>query len=647
MYNQKPYEEKSENKQLAEYIENFKKKYFESSGFKKYRRKCERVMALVNQEFSPGEQTTRFGLKLGITRATHDSMLDAFEDIFDTDIWIRTKPRIEVDAVREEARRIEYYGNNMLYGINYQRHVINRCLFIPVFGWSIATSEYHYAMGNVVKPKAETEYEGGFIWEEGMDAIQDGVKCEIIHTFNWFGDPNQNIFNQKCQGYIKRWELSDVMSAKGKIKTTYAKDENGEDLLDELGQPVIEKEEPLYNMNALKELEKKMTKGETTSDDNYYTGMNKANDEGTGYCDVTYYIGKISGCKGFEDDPNTYVIECYEGNILRMYEHPVDNPEYYPITHAQTHPQINCVFPRSPLDAIVPHSRVNDMLCNMALDGVSQSMSRTMLFDESDFINPEVLKQPQGALNLLYLRTAKGGNFTLPRIIEDNRSGALSDLNDFVKFMDYDRQRSGGSTDQELGIGSGGANTATQARILASQLSRSTRAMVRRIVRDALIPEMKRCLLLSLMHSDPQEKVNYSENGEEYTLTPDMMRSYLERTDIVINDNIIRDRDLDAVERMEFFQASMQFSQHLMTPKYGMMAIRELGKEKGVPKDVLDRIFPEPSMGELQQQPGQPQAQGQGQTPQGGAEDVQADPDMVNELAEMIRNGQTPIAPPM
>lgn len=101
----------------------------------------------------------------------------------------------------------------------------------------------------------------------------------------------------------------------------------------------------------------------------------------------------------------------------------------------------------------------------------------------------------------------------------------------------------------------------------------------------------------------------YSEEGNEIELTPQMMLAYLENSIIEIDDNIIRDRNMDAVERMEFFELVMNLTQKFQDPHYGVMVARAVGREKGVPQDVIDEFLPKPDMSEVTQ-PQQPQMPG-------------------------------------
>ena len=588
-YNTKPYKEDERHVKVAQFVDSFKKKYFDNSEFKRYKNKCNRVLDLIDQKWGQDEMVSRYGLKFAVTRASHDSQIDAMEEVFDTNDWVRAKPLIETKEVREESERLQYYTNNLLHGARYREHIKDRVAYIPAYGWSITFTEYFYAMGKKIKAQAKENYEGSLPWDTMMDAVMDGVKPTCIHPYNWFGDPNKGMRNQNNQGFIKRWQISDVVSAMGKK----ASDETS-----------------LYNEKALEKMKTKLSGGESVGDSNYHESENTKEDENNAsYIDVSYYIGRLNGCDGYYGDPNTYVIECFDDCVLRIYEHPVDDPQYYPISHGQTNPRIDVPFPRTPLDAIIPHALSMDMLANRGLEVAVDSQASWVVLDEDDWLNPETLKQPQGVINMLYLKAGRGGRYTKPQAVETNNTGALRDTDTMLNLLDFDRQRGGGSTDQELGIGGGGASTATQARILASQLSRSTRGRVRRLVQRGILPEIRYMLLLSLMHSSPEEKLMYSEEGNEIELTPQMMLAYLENSIIEIDDNIIRDRNMDAVERMEFFELVMNLTQKFQDPHYGVMVARAVGREKGVPQDVIDEFLPKPDMSEVTQ-PQQPQMPG-------------------------------------
>lgn len=583
------WEESEADKKIISFVKGFKKSYHDSSQFKEYKKRCEKTRSLVDQEWKEGEQKTKYGMKLGSTRAAHDNIIDSTEDVLDVDEWLRLRPKIKGEEMQNVANDLEDFGNNMLDSINYGAIVQDRLSFIPIYGWSVSFSEFVYNEGYSMKPQADTQEANGISWTREHDTILSEPKPRVIHPYNWFGELNKRVFDQNMQGFTMRWYARDFVQAKAK------KDGEGR---------------PLYNIKALDFCLKLLKKGKNEKDDDHFNGEADSfglesgeihKEDQMPFIDVTLFMGPLSGVEGFYHDSNTYIIVCTQKMLLRKKEHPIDG--YTPFNHIQPFPRNRGPVPRTPLDVVIPHGRINDMMINLGLENTIDGMIRRWIFNERSFLNPEAFKNPKGLNVILY---AASGDFFEPRLLDNKNTSLRGDFESFRQIMDWDAQRSGvGRTDMEAGMqGKTAKKTATEAQAIFSQINKRTRAMIKRIMKRSIVPEMKYLIILAMQHYSPEQMSFLNRDGEDRTIDANMAGIFLKNLAIRVNDSITRNRELDAVNYMEFFTLAFKVLPLLQQPEYAIKALRRLAREKNI--KGVDDFIPEPEIPQALPQGGQP-----------------------------------------
>lgn len=571
--------DKKHHARIVAYVNARKSEYFGSPEYKTYINRVNATKKLINQDTS--DMATRFKMRHAITRAGHDNLVDSLDDLFDVDDLVSCMP--EGNQSKQMATDWQNYTNKLLRSIHHQQHLSDRFLYLPDYGWSIAHDFYQFSDGWQVKAQAKPilPQMEGFNFEMQEDVYLDRPASEIIRNEHWFGDANSGR-DQRFQGTLKRWYLKDVYSAK------LRKDKAGN---------------PLYNLPELEKLCNLMAKGHQDADEFYKA---KESTDGAGkdvefkgdknrgpYVDVIRFHGPLNDIADAElsQDPNEYYVECTRSCLLRWQENPRDRFTTY--THARSHPYRNTPFSRSYLDSMKADQQFSDFLVCMAAESITDNLTKHWAYWEEDMLDPGDFTSPKGLNAFLILQ----GEGRLPQVVGEQRSGAFSDVKDLLTIFDRDRQRAG-STDQEQGVQGGTQDkTATAARLLASATSKKIRAMVKRVCGQAVIPQVKNLVMLSLVHGKPENLKAIAADGSESRLTGEhlkwFMRAFQTDTMITVHDTITRDRNEEAMRLTAFMQLASQMQQ--VIPPDAMAKVLRLAADMGgIKQTVIDDIIPPP-----------------------------------------------------
>jgi hypothetical protein len=566
-------------RKIVEFVNEKKNEYFKAPEYAAYMERVRLSKLLINQD--PAGLETRFKVRHSLMRAGYDNLVDSLDDLFDVDDLVIC--RADSKETEDFAGDWQLYLNRLLRSIKYQEHLSERFLYLPDYGWSIAHDSYRFSDGWVVKPQVDSRIPGLDAFDFGMeeDVYMDRPEAEVVRPDQWFGSIEHSGRHQPYQGTLKRWYLKDVLSAMER------KDKAGK---------------PLYNLPELQKLADKMALGHQDADQHMKTGE----DEGSATRDVEYGKQKHKGPfvdiirfhgalneitdKELAADPNEYYIECTRSCLLRWQENPRDRLSMY--THARTHAYRNNPFSRSYLDTTRSHQIWDDFLMGMSAEAIIDNLTKHWGVWEDDMLDPNDFYSPRG-LNAFIVRQGQG---RLPEFVGGDRSGAFSDIKDVLTIFDRDRQRSG-PTDQEMGVQGGTADkTATTARILAAATSKSKRSIVKRISRQAVLPQIKNIGMLSLVHSRP-ENLKFMAGDKAVRLTGEhlkfWMRAYTTDTQILLNDTITRDRNEEAMKATTFFTFLQQMGAQ-MPPDTLAHVGRYAGELSGIPQSIIDKALPEP-----------------------------------------------------
>jgi hypothetical protein len=576
MVSEQPYQDDPLHRERIEWVKARKCEYYESQGFKTYKRRCERIKTMINQEWEHAKKTTKYGFRFGILRAAYDNYTDALVDLFDLDEFLSLTSLKADPNLKSMAVHLQDYANNMLQSIGYKKTWWKRCSYLPDYGWSPAYGDFVYQEGYRPKIRVDAQTVGGFKWEREWTTVLNEARSQVLHPYNWWGNPYCS-GDYSYQGYTVRWYLPDIIAAEQKVDAD---------------------NRPLYNQKALDLLKGKLTKRESMADPYFTVAENRDLVKSSlsqdkiqiPYVDVTVYTGTLQGCKGHESDFNTYILETCGEYMLRFAEDMVSG--LFPsLTHARTHPFRNSPFSRSFLDAVVPHQSINDLLINLAIENQVDSMHRMWAYYNDDLLDEGELKNPRGTNSFLELKNPNG---FIPRVIENGQGNNLRDLQVLRDFLEQDRQRVG-TPDQEIGIpGNGQGDTATQANILKSASTKKVRACAKRISADALVPECRYLLLQSLMHSTPDKLRMTSRDGEVIQLTPEHMQLFVTGLDFRINDNVTRDKWEEAARSANFWANAFKVAPQLGSPDTAIKLLRAQAHQVGEKQDLIDQILPEP-----------------------------------------------------
>lgn len=572
--------DQSHHRRIVEYVNARKSEYFGSPEYKAYMVRVAQTKRLINQDTT--DMATRFKMRHAITRAGHDNLVDSLDDLFDVDDIVSCLP--EGTQSKQMATDWQNYANKLLRSIHHQEHLSDRFLYVPDYGLSIAHDFYQFSDGWQVKAQAKPvmpQFEG-FEFTMQEDVLLDRPASEVVRPEHWFGSVEHGR-KQPFQGSLKRWYLKDVYSA------MLRKDKAGK---------------PLYNLPELEKLATLMAKGHQDGDEFYKaketagdTGKDvefKGGDKSRGpYVDVLRFHGPLNDIPhpDLSKDPNEYYVECTRSVLLRWQENPRDNFTTY--THMRTHPYRNNPFSRSALDSMKPDQQFSDFLVCMAAESVTDNLTKQWAYWPEDLLDPGDLTSPKGLNSFLELQ----GEGRLPVVVGDQRSGAFADIKDLLTIFDRDRQRAG-ATDQEQGVQGGTQDkTATAARLLASATSKKTRAMVKRICRGAIIPQIKNLVMLSLVHGKPENLKAIAADGSETRMSGEhlkwWMRAFQTDTQITVSDTITRDRNEEAMRLTAFWQLASQMGA-VMPPDAMAKTLRMAADMGGIKQAIIDDILPPP-----------------------------------------------------
>lgn len=569
----------SKHRKIVEYVNAKKEEYFKSPEYTSYMERVAMSKRLVNMDTTGLE--TRFKFRHSLMRAGYDNLVDSFDDLFDVDDLVICRP--DEPGTEEMASDWQAYLNRLLRSIKHQEHLSERFLSLPDYGWSIAHDSYLFSDGWIIKPQADSRVPGLEEIDFGMeeDVYLDRPTSEIVRPDAWFGSVELGGRHQTFQGSLKRWYLKDVLSAMKRQ--------------DKAGKP-------LYNLPDLEKLAAKMARGYQDTDPYVKMGeedvsslqdIQYTKDRKRGpYVDVVRFHGPLNDIPDpdLAKDDNEYYVECTRSCLLRWQENPRDRLNMY--THARTHAYRNNPFSRSYLDTTRSNQQWTDFLTCMSAEAVVDNLTKQWGVWEEDMLDVNDFYFPKG-LNSFIVRQGQG---RLPEFIGGDRSGAFSDIKDIVTMFDRDRQRSG-PTDQEQGVQGGTADkTATTARILAAATSKSKRAMVKRICRHAVMPQIKNLGMLSLVHSKPKNR-EFLAGKRKVRLGLEhiqwWMRVYTTDTQILMNDTITRDRNEEAMKATTFFQYAAQAGAQI-PPDSMMQILRYAAELSGIPQAIVDKAIPEP-----------------------------------------------------
>lgn len=567
------------HRRIVEYVNARKAEYFGSAEYKTYTARVAASKRLINQDTS--EMATRFKMRHAITRAGHDNLVDSLDDLFDVDDLVSCMP--EGSKSKQMASDWQSYTNKLLRSIHHHEHLSERFLYVPDYGWSVAHDSYQYSDGWQVKAQAKSllpEMEGfDFGMEE--DVYLDKPMSEVVRPDQWFGSIEHGR-NQPYQGTLKRWYLKDVYSA------MLRKDKAGK---------------PLYNLPELEKLAALMAKGHQDGDEFLRMKENigeigkdvefKGDKNRGPYVDIIRFHGPLNDISDPElsQDPNEYYVECTRTCLLRWQENPRDRFTTY--THMRSHPFRNNPFSRSYLDSMRADQQFSDFLVCMAAESITDNLTKHWAYWPEDMLDPGDFTSPKGLNAFLELQ----GEGRLPQVVGQERSGAFSDIKDLLTIFDRDRQRAG-ATDQEQGVQGGTQDkTATAARLLASATSKKIRAMVKRMSRQAIIPQIKNLVMLSLVHGKPENLKIIAADGSESRMGGEhlkwWMRAFETDTQIMISDTITRDRNEEAMRLTAFMQLAAQMSAQI--PPDAMAKVLRIAADMGgIKQTIIDDILPPP-----------------------------------------------------
>lgn len=570
----------TKHRKIVEYVNERKKQYFDAPEYKAYMERVGISKKLVNQD--PSGLETRFKFRHSLMRAGYDNLVDSLDDLFSVDDLVICRP--DGKGTEQMASDWQAYANRLCRSVHLQEHLSERFLYLPDYGWSTAHDSYQFSDGWVVKPIVDSSVPGLEAFDFGMeeDVFLDKPLPEIVRPDQWFGSVDHPGRHQPFQGSLKRWYLKDVLSA---MKRT-----------DKAGNP-------LYNNQELQKLADKMALGHQDKDQHMKVGEDtessatrdveygKEKHKGP-FVDVIRFHGPLNEItdKDLAADPNEYYIECTRSCLLRWQENPRDRLSMY--THARTHPYRSNPFSRSYLDTTRSHQQWSDFLMCMSAEAIVDGLTKQWGVWEEDMLDPADFYSPKG-LNGFIIRQGMG---RLPEFVGAERNGAFADIKDVLTIFDRDRQRSG-PTDQEQGVQGGTADkTATTARILAAATSKAKRSMVKRICPQAVLPQIKNLVMLSLVHGKPESR-KFMAGEREARLTGEhlkwWMRVYTTDTQILMNDTITRDRNDEAMKATTFLTFAQQLGAQ-MPPDTLMHVLRYAGELGGISQTVIDKVAPEP-----------------------------------------------------
>jgi hypothetical protein len=572
--------DEAKHRKIVEYVNARKKAYFDSPDYKAYIARVNSAKLLVNQDTR--NLDTRFKMRFGLMRAGYDNLVDSFDDLFDVDDLIICRP--DGKNTEQLAQDWQLYSNRLLRSIRYNDHLSDRFLYIPDYGWSVAHDSYRLNQGWQVKAQSKVSAIPNFEdFEFGMemDTLMDQPLPEIVRPDQWFGSVT-SAREQPFQGTIKRWYLRDVYAA---MEMKDAKGNN------------------LYNVQALQKLCDLMSKGHQDADEyarireemgELGKDVDKGEKDRGPFVDVIRFYGPLNEISDSElaKDPNEYYVECTRSVLLRWQENPRDR--YTPFTHARSHRYRNNPFSRSYLDAMLPHQQFNDLLVCMGSESLVDNLSKHWAYWPEDMIDPDDFTNPKGLNAFIELQ----GLGRLPQVVQAQRSGAFTDIKDLLVLFDRDRQRVG-ATDQEMGVQGGTQDkTATAARLLASATSKKVRSMIKRISRDAVLPQVRNLVMLSLVHGNPERR-KFLAGDREVRLTGEhlkwWMQAWVTESQIMINDTITRDRNEEAMKATTFFQYAQQMvGANMIPPDSAVHILRYSAELSGIPQDIIDKALPPP-----------------------------------------------------
>lgn len=626
LYQEKAYEKDAKDQAICEFVFAVKEAFYTSEHFTFARQKAEVLKNLDQMVHAKNSKRTKYGFISGLVNGAKQSTLDTLEDLVDTDELVMTTAINRGGDNVKYAEDIGNYANNILVGCDYKQHLYERFQPLLIYGHSPAFDTWEYNQGWAVKAQAVSSGPGEFNWTREMDSTLNRAKPIAIHPFHVFGSVERSIMRQPHRGWIKRWSLGDVIKAEAK-KTADGK--------------------PLYNPDAIKKMKEILSKGGQEADQYYTTDGKRDLDTSEisrndklkqSFIDIVYYKGPLTMVDGFRLDPNTYEIECTKNFLLRKTEQPVDT--FQSITDMMTHPYMGSPFGGTFMDPIVGHQKIGDLVQNLMLENIVDSMHRFYTYRYEDITNIEDLKTPRGLQTFLELST----NGQPPALIEGSRSGPANDALAFLKLIDTDRQRVS-VTDQETGL-SQDSKTLGESKILLASSSKRVRAAVKRISTFAIIPQVKNLVFMSLVNQTPQQRRIYTRDGKEIQLTPAHAQAFFNNTLFRINDTVTRNKYEDNLKNAEFYINSIKILSQIQDPQYAIKVLRYLGKESGI-KDI-DEILPAPAVPDASAQPpipGMPAMPPQG--PQGapppGPQNMDFD-QMINEARQPQPEGGLRVA---
>lgn len=565
--------DQQKHKKIVAYVNGIKDAWFREERVTEYFNRTEKMRRLVDQRWGK-DKATRFGLRHALMRAAHDSYIDTFSDLFAEDELAVYEGDTAEDAVF--ARDMQLYTNRLLRSIKYQRHLNQRFLYIPIYGWSPAHDFYQFNEGWVTKAQAKTHMPGldGLAFSREMDSLNDGPMPEAIRPEHCFFGSMAAPWEQTIRGSLKRWYLRDVLAAE-KRETADGK--------------------PLYNLEALKKYKEMMIRGQSETDNHMQDKQKDLSrdvdfkDKTRGpYVDVVRFYGPLNEVPDSDlaQDGNSYYIECTANSLLLWVENPADRHTMF--TDMRTHEIYDSPLSRSLLDSIMPHQQFTDFLTNMSMESITDNLTKHWAVWEEDMDDPNDFYSPKGLNAFLRMTGQK-----VPQIVENGRSGAFADVKDIITMLDRDRQRAGAS-DQEQGVlGNTQDKTATAARLLATAATKKVRAIIKRISNDAIVPQIKNLTMLSLVHSKPEMR-RFISGGKEIIITPQHVQWYLNGANCRVNDSVTRDRNEEAMKITAFYQGIGQMVGQLADPSAAVYIMRHSADIAGIPQHIIDKALPEP-----------------------------------------------------
>lgn len=603
----------SKHQKIVGFVNSIKDEFTSNSKVVDYFKDVEKLRRLVDQKWGQ-DKTTRFGLRHSLMRATYDSYVDTFSDLFDVDDLITMEGDTKEEAMF--AKDMQLFTNRMLRSVKFQRHLNSRFLFLPIYGWSPAHDTYRINEGWATQANAKTVMPNlqQLQFTKKMDVLNDGAVPELLRPEHCFFGSMAPAWEQTTRGSVKRWYLSDVIAAEKK-RTKDGK--------------------PLYNPEALKKMRMMLAKGEKDADsmmkesaqDAATKDINFRDDKARGpFVDVIRFYGPLNEIPDHElaEDGNTYYIECTRNALLLWIENPADRHTMY--TDMRTHELYDSPLSRNLLEPSKGHQQFTDFLTNMSMESVVDNLTKHWAVWPEDMENPGDFYNPKGLNAFLRMQ----GQGRTPQIVQAQRSGAFADIKDILTMLDRDRQR-GSASDQEMGaMGNTQDKTATAARILASAASKKTRAIIKRISNDAIVPQVQNLVMLTLVHSKP-EMLKFISGGKDIQITPEHVAWYLNGANVRVNNTVIMDRNEEAMKITSFFQGVGQMVGQLADPSAAVYIMRHAADIQGIPQHIIDKALPEPMPPQITTTPKVPPAQVM------PAEAVQPNPIMEqNANAEMV-----------